>query len=84
MAITNKDLISLEIVNFDRVIKEIEEEIMTLAFDEVKDRIDYGTKQLRRVTPVDTGKARKGWDYSIDLDFRGRLRSGTIFNPVER
>lgn len=80
---TKQPLVSLEIVNFEQEMRRIEAEIIEKANDEIDDLVRYGTRQLKIVTPVDTGKARKGWDYELNMTRRGKLRSATIFNPVE-
>jgi len=76
--------ISLEVVNFDRELKRIEEEIRQLSNIEIEERIDYATDQLRIVTPVDTGKARKGWfNRKFKNVLNRRFSEGVIENPVE-
>ena len=75
--------ISLEIVNFEQEMRRIEEEVASLANAEIKELIEYGTQQLRVVTPVDTGMARSGWEHSFELGPRAKILGGTIFNEVE-
>lgn len=75
--------ISLEVINFEQEMQRIEEEVAALANAEIKELIEYGTQQLRVVTPVDKGRARRGWDYSFELGRRGKILGGTIFNDVE-
>ena len=75
--------ISLEVVNYEREMQRIEEELVNLGNIEIKALIDYGTTQLKMVTPVDTGLARKSWDNRVNLTRRGKFLSGTIFNDVE-
>lgn len=75
--------ISLEIRNFEQEMKRIEDELLALGNIEITALIKYGTEQLKVVTPVDTGTARKGWQSEIDLTRRGKFLSGTIFNQVE-
>ena len=75
--------ISLEIINFEQEMQRIEDELLSLSNIEITALIKYGTEQLKVVTPVDTGKARKGWQSEIDLTRRGKFLSGTIFNQVE-
>ena len=75
--------ISLEIVNFKQEMQRIEEELLALGNLEITALIKYGTEKLKAVTPVKTGKARKGWQSKIDLTRRGKFLSGTIFNQVE-
>lgn len=74
--------ISLEVVNFKQELKRIEEEVYLLANQEISDRIDYATEQLRIVTPVDTGKARSGWYNEKTLELDG-TDGGFIINEVE-
>jgi hypothetical protein len=75
--------VSLEVVNFEEELKRIEQEVNNLANPEIKKLVEFGTQQLRVVTPVKTGKARSGWDNRMVLSLRGKLMSATIFNPVE-
>jgi len=75
--------ISLKVVNFEREMRRIEDEIVALGNLEITGLIKYGTEQLKVVTPVKTGKARKGWQSKVDLTRRGKFLSGTIFNQVE-
>lgn len=76
------DKISLEVVNYQQELKRIEEEVRQLANMEIHERIDYATDQLRVVTPVDTGRARKGWRNKKQFD-NNRFAAGTIINDVE-
>jgi len=55
--------VSLEVVNFKQELKRIEQEVLDLAEAGLHERVEYATKQLRVVTPVDTGEAREGWEY---------------------
>ena len=75
--------VTLEIVNFEREMRRIEEEVARLANKDIKELVEYGTQQLRVVTPVDTGKARSGWDYSIEYSTTQKYTGATIFNEVE-
>ena len=75
--------ISLEIKNFEQEMQRIEDEIVALGNIEITALIKYGTEQLKVVTPVDTGKARQGWQSKTDLTRKGKFLSGTIFNQVE-
>jgi hypothetical protein len=76
------DKISLEVVNFKKELKRIEEEVLELGQIGVHEQIDYATDQLRIVTPVDTGEARKGWrNKKYNNIFRPE--SGVIINDVE-
>jgi hypothetical protein len=75
--------ISLEVINYEREMQRIEDEILLLGNLEIKALIEYGTAQLKIVTPVDTGEAREGWDNRIGITRRGKFLNGTIFNPVE-
>lgn len=74
--------VSLEIVNFDKELQRVEREIKALANIEIEERIDFATKTLRVVTPVDTGKARRGWRNNTYRTFDGYIE-GAIINPVE-
>jgi len=75
--------ISLEIVNFEREMKRIENEISDLANLEITALVEYGTQQLRVVTPVDEGNARDGWRRTIQTNFRNSFIGATIYNEVE-
>jgi hypothetical protein len=75
--------IYLKLINFEREMQRIEDEIVAIGNVEITALIKYGTEQLKVVTPVDTGMARSGWRSKTDLTRRGRFLSGTIFNQVE-
>jgi hypothetical protein len=75
-------MIELTVKDFSQEIKRIEEEVNVLALDNIHDRIDYATDQLRIVTPVDTGNARYGW-YSIKKKTFAFGQAGEISNNVE-
>jgi len=78
--------ISLEVVNYKQELKRIEEEIAELGSIRVSERIKYATDQLKVVTPVDTGRARKGWRNEIVMKRTKSLEdveAGTIINEVE-
>lgn len=74
--------ITLEVVNFEQELKRIENEVLYLANEQIKEKIDYATKQLRIVTPVDTGKAREGW-HSESVKEPDGSDGGLIINEVE-
>jgi hypothetical protein len=74
--------ISLEIVNFEQELKRVEREVKRLANQEIESRIDFATNTLRQVTPVDTGKARKGWYNKKYKDYNGNLEA-SIINEVD-
>jgi len=74
--------ISLEVINFDKELKRIEEEVKLLADLEIEGRVAYATQELRTVTPVDTGKARSGWYRERNLELDGSI-SHSIVNDVE-
>lgn len=76
------DKISLEVVNFKEELKRIEEEVFLQGNMAIHDRIDYATEQLKIVTPVDTGKARKGWYNKKNYTIYGTA-AGEINNDVE-
>jgi len=75
--------ISLEIVNFEREMQRIEDEISDIANLEISALVEYGTQQLRVVTPVDEGNARNGWRRTIHKNFRNSFIGATIYNEVE-
>jgi len=74
--------ISMEIVNFNKEMKRVEQEVKRFANDDLKGRINFATETLKIVTPVDTGKARKGWKSEIKKDIDGYI-DGEIANNVE-
>ena len=74
--------VSLDIVNFKKEMKRVEQEVAKLGNIEIEERIDYATETLRQVTPVDTGKARSGWYNEKYKDFNGNLEA-SIINEVE-
>jgi hypothetical protein len=74
--------VNLEIVNFREELKRVEREIKRQANMEIGQRVDFATKTLKLVTPVDTGKARKGWKNKTYRSPDGYL-DGSIVNEVE-
>lgn len=77
-------IVSLEVVNFKKEMERIEQEMFHLANADIKDLVKYGRDQLRRVTPVDTGEARRGWEYDMTLTPDEReLLSAIIYNDVD-
>ena len=74
--------LSLEIVNFRQEMDRVEREVKRLANDDIKSRVAYATKTLKLVTPVDTGKARAGWEDQTYYAPDGYL-DGSILNKVE-
>lgn len=74
--------VSLEFVNFAEEMKRVEREVKRQANMEIKQRVTFATRTLRRVTPVDTGKARKGWEDKTYMAPDGYL-DGSIINEVE-
>jgi len=73
---------NMEVVNFQREMKRVEEEISEISNFQIEERIDYATDTLRVVTPVDTGRARLGWKNKKNYDSYG-FSGGTISNSVE-
>jgi hypothetical protein len=53
--------INLDVVNFEQEMKKVKKDIGKLAKAGIHEKIDYATTLLRKVTPVKTGKARRGW-----------------------
>jgi len=76
-------LVSLEIANFEQEMQRIEDELVVLANKEIGRLIIYATAQLKIVTPVDTGEAREGWQFTVERSSSGKFRGGTILNRVE-
>jgi hypothetical protein len=74
--------VSIDIVDFKKEMKRVEEEMAQLASLEIDKRIDYATNTLRVVTPVDTGKARSGWKNTKKYDEYG-FTEGSIINDVD-
>jgi hypothetical protein len=79
---SKKSPISLKVVNFDREMKRIEKEIKSIANDEIEKRVDYAVDTLVRVTPVDTGEARKGWEHRMVPELDG-TDGAVIKNDVD-
>ena len=75
--------VSLEVVNFEREMKRIEDEIVALGNIEIAALVEYGTQQLRVVTPVDSGNARRGWQRDIEVSFTNSFIGATIYNDVD-
>jgi len=74
--------VSLDVVNFKKEMRRIEQEVEAAANMEISERVDYATNQLRIVTPVDTGKARSGWRNEKYKDIYG-YTDATIINEVD-
>jgi len=54
--------VNIDVADFQKEMKRIEQEVSSLATADIHEKIDYATEQLKIVTPVDTGKARQGWE----------------------
>jgi len=76
------EVFSMEVVNFQKEMRRVEKEVSQMTNLELDDRIDYATDTLKVVTPVDTGRARRGWRNIKKYDTYG-FRDGTISNEVE-
>ena len=63
--------VSFEIVNFEKEMRRVREEVKSLANDDIADQISYAKNTLKIVTPVDTGKARSGWKSKTYTGFDG-------------
>lgn len=74
--------VSLEVVNFKEELKRIEKEVAKEASMSIERRIDFATENLKVVTPVDTGKARKGWYNKKEKNLQG-FSQGIIANDVD-
>jgi hypothetical protein len=74
--------VNLDVVNFKKEMKRVEEEVARLGRMEMHEQVDYATDTLRQVTPVDTGKAREGWYNEKYTDAYG-YGSASIINEVE-
>ena len=74
--------ISLDVRDFDEEMQRVERAIEKISEMEVDAKIEYATATLRVVTPVDTGKARKGWR-NIKTTQIGGGAGGFIINEVE-
>jgi len=81
MALT-KNKFNLEVVGFEEEMRRIERELETETLVDVNSKIAFATTNLRIVTPVDTGKARAGWD-SIPANTAFGEAIGLISNDVE-
>jgi len=73
----------MEVVNFKEELKRIEREVFELGKLEIHDQIDYATEQLKIVTPVDTGEARRGWKNKKYTSILTGAQAGLITNEVE-
>lgn len=74
--------VSLDIVDFKKEMKRVEQEVLELGNIEIEERVDYATETLRQVTPVDTGKARSGWYNEKYKDYAGNSEA-SIINEVD-
>lgn len=74
--------LSLDVVDFDKEMRRVEQEVKNIANDSMEKRIEYSVDTLQRVTPVDTGRARKGWRSNI-IKRRNKFLEGEIINDVE-
>ena len=74
--------VSLDVTDFKKEMKRVEEEVARLGSIEIEKRIDYATDTLKIVTPVDTGRARKGW-YNEKYKNRDGYLEASIINEVE-
>lgn len=74
--------ISLEIVNFKQELERVRREVQAQANMQIKQRVNLATETLKVVTPVDTGRARKGWKDKTYKAPDGYL-DGAIVNDVE-
>jgi len=68
-------------VDFNSELRKLKEEVKEIANDSVKDRTEFATSALARVTPVDTGYARSRWTSYVEKDINGYL-VGTIDNDA--
>jgi hypothetical protein len=75
--------VRLDVVDFKKEMKRVEKEVQRIANDDIESRIIFATKTLSEVTPVDTGKARKGWKYKINRTIGQEFIGGKIQNDVE-
>lgn len=73
--------ISMKVVNFAQEMARIEAEIKLLSTFSMHERMDKATEELKIVTPVDTGKARRGWSNTKSMGLSDKV--GTIQNPVD-
>jgi hypothetical protein len=81
MAKNNFD-VSLEVINWEREMRRVEQEAMQIAEDDLIGKVEYATKTLREVTPVDTGKARASWRSNIVVR-NGEVASAEITSDVD-
>jgi hypothetical protein len=81
MAIKKEPIVSLRVINWKKEFARIEREVEKRANFDIRQRIDFATSTLRRVTPVDTGRARRGWNSFKYYDRNGFL-GATISNRV--
>jgi hypothetical protein len=74
--------VKLDVVDFQKEMKRVEQEVKRLANDDIESKIDYATKTLREVTPVDSGVARAGWKNQKTKN-SNELVEAKIINDVE-
>jgi len=74
-------MISLEVINFKKAMKDLELEVLSRGQIGIHEKIDLATNTLQAVTPVDTGEARKGWKNKKHRSLSGEV--GEIYNEVE-
>ena len=78
-----KEIVSLEIINFEEELQRIEQEMVDIVKPEMKRLVEFATEQLKIVTPVDTGRARRGWANEMKLTpDELELIEALIFNDV--
>jgi hypothetical protein len=76
------NIVTTRVLNFDKELQRIENEIKEIAAQDSHQMIDKATQELRIVTPIDTGEARSGWVNTKQRDLLGN-KVGTISNPVD-
>jgi len=74
-------MITLDVVDFKKEMRRLEREVLERGTMEIHEQIDLATENLKIVTPVDTGKARKGWQNRKTIALGNQV--GEIFNDVE-
>jgi len=76
-------IVSLEVINFEEEMERIEDEMALIATANIKVLVEFATEQLKKVTPVDTGRARRGWANEMQLTpTELELIEALIFNDV--
>ena len=73
--------IQIKIVDFKKEMRRVRREAERLANNDIEAKVALATQTLKEVTPVDTGKARSGWNSYTVKEFDGTI-GAVIENKV--